>query len=245
VTAPAAPAAPAGAHLLVSLGNGPGPLRCVLLHPAGGGVTAYLRIAGHLAGWGPVAAIRAAGLLPGERPHGDVGAMVEAYAPLLASPPRPNLLLGWSMGGVLAWELAARLAASGPAPAVIMIDSAVRADAALAGGLGELRRRLLEHAASGLGTQPGGEVAATVDAHLRACARHRVTARLSAPALLLACGDEEVTERLGDWGALGEQLRIQRLPGEHFEVFSPAVLPLLLGHVDSFITTALATEVAR
>ncbi|GAB3836093.1 alpha/beta hydrolase family protein [Dactylosporangium cerinum] len=91
-------AAPVSARLHVTLGGDAGPVRSVLLHPAGGGITPYLQLGLHLSRRGPVAAIRADGLMPGELPQHDVKAMVEAYAPLLAAPGRPDLLIGWSLG---------------------------------------------------------------------------------------------------------------------------------------------------
>ncbi|GAB3836096.1 alpha/beta fold hydrolase [Dactylosporangium cerinum] len=136
---------------------------------------------------------------------------------------------------MLAWELAARLAADGPAPAVVLIDSATRADPAPGGRLSELKQQVLLSATSALGTVAADEVVATVDAHVEAVARHRVTVRHDGPALLLACGEEEVTERLGDWTGLGAQLRVERLPGGHFDVFSAQTLPVLLRHLDRFL----------
>jgi thioesterase domain-containing protein len=229
-------------RLVVPMSTAPGPVHTVLLHPAGGGLTPYLAVAAHLAGRGPVTAVRASGLLPGEQPHDSVEAMVEAYLPLLAGlAQRPTLLVGWSLGGMLAWELAGRLADTGPVPAVVAIDSRADARPVDAAGQADLVREVLAHSAAA-GPAGGGpaaqRLAGTVAAHVRAVSRHSLAPHRAGPTLLLACGEEDVTGRLGDWPALaGDRLRVERLPGGHFDVFSPAVVPLLLAHLDRFLQT--------
>jgi thioesterase domain-containing protein len=232
---------PGFAGLLLDLDNQPGRLRSVLIHPAGGGLLPYLAVASHLARRGPVRAIRAAGLIEGETPHDDIPAMADGYANLLAAGPTPNLIFGWSMGGVLAWEVAERLARTdrhGTGPAVFMVDSPAgpaepETDWAAA------KQTILQHAAiadAGLRQL----VIRTIDAHLRALARHSATPVAFRRALLLACGKEpDVASRLGDWPGRAPTLAIDRLPCEHFDVFTPQVLPMLLPRLDSFIDSLL------
>ncbi|GAA3732142.1 hypothetical protein GCM10022225_12590 [Plantactinospora mayteni] len=92
----------------------------VLVHPVGGSVFGYRELTGHLAGH-PVHALASA---PGPVP--DVGGMADRYlAELIAfGPDAPGVLAGWSMGGVVALELARRMRErTGTTLPVVAIDS--------------------------------------------------------------------------------------------------------------------------
>ncbi|MFU8852182.1 non-ribosomal peptide synthetase [Micromonospora sp. SL1-18] len=110
--------------------SGSGP-RLVLFHPVGGSVASYLGLAGAWAG--PVRAFQSRALAIG---HGDaepnafdpdLETMAAGYRDELqrSEPDGPYLLGGWSMGGVLAYEVAAQLAEQGHEAHVFMIDSDV------------------------------------------------------------------------------------------------------------------------
>lgn len=212
------------ADLLVELAAGDG-APTLLLHPAGGGIGPYFGIAAELAARGPVRAIRAAGLLPGELPDDDLTAMADRYAALVDQP--PALLFGWSMGGVLAWELAARFAERGARPAVVMVDSTADPE--------PVDDRLREQVVASAGFAPTAadrdRVAAVTDAHLRAIDRHRVRARYDGPALLVRCPDNTDTR----WPELAPRLRTRRLDCGHFDVFAPDHLPTLVAHTKEFL----------
>jgi thioesterase domain-containing protein len=219
------------ASLLVPFGGRHRGPRGVLLHPEGGGLGPYLGVASLLDRHGPVHGIRAAGLLPGETPDVDVSAMVDRYHALIRDTADlgglPDVLFGWSLGGVLAWELAVRMAAGGHRPRVVMVDSP-----ALPREVGpDVRRRVL----AGLGAiGPHGDLAVrTAKAHLDAVSRSTVRVAYDGPALLLSCMDEA-----GDvavWRGLGARLRTAELPGGHFDVFTPRVLPVLSAAVTRFL----------
>jgi thioesterase domain-containing protein len=85
------------------------PFFCV--HPAGGLVFCYRELAQHLGPDQPVFGLQAAGLHAGHRPHGRVEAMAAYYIEELRTlqPRGPYLLGGWSMGGVVAFEMARQL----------------------------------------------------------------------------------------------------------------------------------------
>jgi amino acid adenylation domain-containing protein len=86
-----------------SAGSGE-PLFCV--HPVGGSVFCYLDVARRLGR--PVYGFQAAGLEAGEEAVRDVARMAARYCEVLATaqPEGPCHLAGWSMGGVVAWEMA-------------------------------------------------------------------------------------------------------------------------------------------
>jgi amino acid adenylation domain-containing protein len=88
------------------------PLFCV--HPAGGNVTCYAALARALDGR-PVWAFEARGLAPGDEPRTSIEEMAAAYVDAMRSvqPAGPYALLGWSLGGLIAWEMARQLAAQG------------------------------------------------------------------------------------------------------------------------------------
>lgn len=103
---------------------GPG---LVLFHPVGGSVTSYLGLA---RAWpGPVLAFQSCQLVDGSEEPAvpDLTAMAAAYRAELVElvPEGPYLLGGWSMGGVLAYEVARQLSAEGRDCRVFMIDSLV------------------------------------------------------------------------------------------------------------------------
>ncbi|CAM5281282.1 hypothetical protein GCM10010329_78870 [Streptomyces spiroverticillatus] len=104
--------------------GGPG---LVLFHPVGGSVTSYLPLARF---WpGPVLAFQSRQLVEGEAESAapDLESMAAAYREELLAlvPEGPYLLGGWSMGGVLAYEVGRRLSAEGHDCRVFMIDSLV------------------------------------------------------------------------------------------------------------------------
>ncbi|WP_051319335.1 non-ribosomal peptide synthetase, partial [Chitinimonas koreensis] len=125
-----------------------------LLHPVGGGVGPYLALAQALPESLGVVAFQAAGLDGEAAPHEAVAAMAAAYLGelLQLQPDGPVRLAGWSMGGVVAFELARQLEARGrsvewvalldaPSPAELAAEPAPQwplgeylADLALTGG---------------------------------------------------------------------------------------------------------------
>ncbi|MDQ2956475.1 MAG: amino acid adenylation domain-containing protein [Actinomycetota bacterium] len=98
-----------GPILQLSEGDPTRPL--YLLHAIGGTVTGYLPLVQELAGEFTVFGIGAAGLTEGTKPNCSLTSMVEDYLRAIrsAQPVGPYQLAGWSMGGVLAYELAKRL----------------------------------------------------------------------------------------------------------------------------------------
>ncbi|GIM97030.1 amino acid adenylation domain-containing protein [Paractinoplanes toevensis] len=115
---------PAGTSELVELRPGQGaPL--FLIHAVGGSVAPYQALAGAVDT--PVIGIEDPAL-HGEAPATELSAVAARYAEAIrrARPDGPYRLAGWSMGGILALEVAARLReAGGTVPVVVLIDSSV------------------------------------------------------------------------------------------------------------------------
>jgi natural product biosynthesis luciferase-like monooxygenase protein/amino acid adenylation domain-containing protein/non-ribosomal peptide synthase protein (TIGR01720 family) len=97
-----------------------------LVHPVGGGVMAYAALAARLHPEQPVFALRSRGTEPGEEPRGTVEEMARDYLAAVRGeqPAGPYRLGGWSMGGVVAFEMARQLEAAGEeVEALVLIDS--------------------------------------------------------------------------------------------------------------------------
>jgi thioesterase domain-containing protein len=116
------------------------PLVC--LHPAGGDVLCYRDLAQALDGDRPVYGLAAHGLAPGETPFTRLEEIAgRCLAVLLDTVPTgPYHLLGWSFGGLVAYEMACRLTAAGREVGLLAILDAGPDEAALTGAPRELPR---------------------------------------------------------------------------------------------------------
>ena len=92
-------------------GDGSPPLFCV--SPVGGSCYRYIAMANHLPASIPVYGLQAFGLEDGEIPERNVSSMASGYlsALLRVQPIGPYRLLGWSFGGLVAFEIARLLVA--------------------------------------------------------------------------------------------------------------------------------------
>ena len=105
------------------------PLFCI--HGLGGHVASFLPLAKALAEARPVYGLQAQGLGPDQQPHDRIEAMAAFYLREIrqAQPRGPYLLAGWSMGGLIALETAAGLAAAGEEVALVaMLDTYLSAE---------------------------------------------------------------------------------------------------------------------
>ena len=94
-----------------------------LVHPAGGHVFPYLRLAQLLGADQPCYGLQARGLEDGQEPHARIEDMAAYYIEALRTvqPTGPYLLGGWSMGGVVAFEMAQQLHAQGQQVALLVL----------------------------------------------------------------------------------------------------------------------------
>ncbi len=100
------------------------PFFCV--HPVGGGVFCYRDLARRLGREQPFYGLQARDLFEGQEPHDDLEAMAADYVEALRSvqPAGPYRLGGWSLGGVVAFEMAQQLQRRGESVSLLaLIDS--------------------------------------------------------------------------------------------------------------------------
>lgn len=96
----------------------------VIIHALSGTLLPYLSLAGALDGASPVYGIEADGLDGRRQPLRDVASLARRYATTIrdAFAGEPVTVLGWSYGGIVSAEVAARLAAFGASPSTVLID---------------------------------------------------------------------------------------------------------------------------
>ncbi|HUY87151.1 MAG TPA: condensation domain-containing protein [Pirellulales bacterium] len=100
------------------------PLFCV--HPAGGTVFCYRELARHFDPLRPVYGLQARGIDGLLSPHTRIADMAGEYVAAMRSvqPQGPYLLAGWSLGGILAFEMARQLADDGFETALLAVIDA-------------------------------------------------------------------------------------------------------------------------
>ncbi len=184
-------AAPRRAGPLVAITSGGGGRPFFGVHPVGGNVLCYAELARQLGRERPFYGLQALGVL-GEEPQRTIEAMAATYLAAIAEvdPRGPYLLGGWSLGGVIAYEMALQAAGRGLAvQQLVLIDSPAPGAAGAVNGPGggpadatddELAERFVLDLA-GL----SGADRARAAAELRALPASPSTARLDA-ALALA-----------------------------------------------------------
>ena len=99
-----------------------------LVHPAGGQVFPYVHLAQLLGPDQPCYGLQSRGLEAGQEPHARIEDMAAHYIQAIQTvqPKGPYLLGGWSMGGVVAFEMALQLHAQGQRVALLaMLDGRI------------------------------------------------------------------------------------------------------------------------
>lgn len=121
-------AADDGLGPVIRLADGPG-APVFLIHPAGGLAWGYRALA-HALGPRPVWGLQSPALDSAQPLPASLDALAEDYAAriLTIAPAGPWHLAGWSLGGILAQAIAARLEASGHRPGLVALLDAYPAD---------------------------------------------------------------------------------------------------------------------
>ena len=121
-----APAVERARSPLIEFGTSGQVASLAMVHPVGGGVLCYGPLARSLDGALGVLGLQAAGLEGDGEPENDLTRMAARYVEALveAQPEGPYRLGGWSLGGVVAFEMARQLEAKGLEVALLaLIDS--------------------------------------------------------------------------------------------------------------------------
>ncbi len=213
---------------------------CLVVPGAGGGLRPYVPLGSFLSEWFDVFMVRTLGLLPGEEPEGSITVAADAVVDdLLAAGRVPALLVGWSMGGVIGWEVATRLAARGHLPDLALIDTSPLRRAPHP----ETDEAILARLVTMLGPNPGPEardrLRRVFEAQVEALSGHELSDSYPGRVLLLLCSDADREAHREKWvdvyAGLARQLRTDRLDAGHFEVFDPPHFPDLAGHLRDFV----------
>ena len=116
-------ATPGPPSSLVALRPGGSRRPFFLVHPAGGHVFPYVRLAQLLGPDQPCYGLQARGVEDGQDPHTRIEDMAAYYIQAMQTvqPTGPYLLGGWSMGGVVAFEMAQQLHAQGQSVALLAL----------------------------------------------------------------------------------------------------------------------------
>jgi thioesterase domain-containing protein len=111
-----------GGRSLLELRPGLG-MPLILVHAVGGGVSSYVKLAEHVPDHRPIYVVQSVGLDGTEAPLTAIEDMAARYLRELRAvrPTGPYQLGGWSMGGLIAFEMARRLEATGERVAPLLL----------------------------------------------------------------------------------------------------------------------------
>src|SRR5512142_2284981 len=172
--------------------------RCLVLPGAGAGFVPYTRLAaglGDALGVG-VDFVRPLGLLPGERPETSIAQMAASVLDVLAGAPAPpRSVFGWSLGGLVGWEVCVALAASGHLPDLVIVDSSPRPGAAEPAEEERVRNRIIAELGPHADQRTIDRVVGTLTAQSAAFAAYRARERYPGRVLLLTCAPHDTPER--------------------------------------------------
>ncbi|WP_306602431.1 non-ribosomal peptide synthetase [Azonexus sp.] len=241
---------------LVLLHSGGRAAPVFFMHPVGGGVGCYRELASRLAGDRPVYGLQSPAL-DGSLATGSLPEMAAVLLGALRSVQSrgPYFLAGWSMGGILAYEMAQQLTRAGEKVALLaLIDSyppALLRQLEAADGVGEglsdadpasrWRQAFVQdlRAQAGTGAPIPGEQEAHLlrifQAHSAAFESYRPES-YDGPVTLFACAQPALREQVQAWGALAPRgLLLRELSGDHYSILqAPQVAQLAEYLVDSF-----------
>ncbi|ONI76283.1 hypothetical protein ALI144C_37120 [Actinosynnema sp. ALI-1.44] len=208
-----------------------------LVHPAGGSVACYRGLAGDLS-----PEVATAAFLPVALDGGvldtDVESMAERY--LAEVPPGPLLLGGWSFGGLVAFEMARRLAAAGRATGpLLMIDTPLPGIGAVDDATirVEFEAELSRMAgADGITAEERATRFEVFRTHCLAQVAYQPPSQVTNDLVFISRKDNQDAPRWQEHTT--GRLRLRRFPADHYELMrAPHV-----GAITRFVKTTLTTS---
>jgi amino acid adenylation domain-containing protein len=149
----------AGSGPLVTLSSGKAESPLFLVHAIGGTVSAYASLGQELADTFTVYGLESPALSDGGVVASSLADLVADYAQriLAVQPAGPYALAGWSMGGVIAFEIAQRLEQAGAEVGLlVLLDAPFAIPSGYPSGEAELAARFVADAAHSLGLDTAG-----------------------------------------------------------------------------------------
>ncbi|MFJ8948324.1 thioesterase domain-containing protein [Streptomyces sp. NPDC102395] len=209
----------------------------VVFHPLGGGLLPCLGLVAHLSRHGPVYGVRALGLEEGEEPDIRIPDMADRYAEAVAALPAcPDMFVGWSLGGLLAFETARRLP-GGHIPDLVLVDSSPAPLGKEPEVYGGIRRQVLSEAAAHMDADALARTERTVDAHLEARTRYRAEGRHPGRTLLITCTGSDDPQQALRWSPHLADVSVRSLDTDHFGVLRAPHLRQLSVQIQEFTGT--------
>jgi thioesterase domain-containing protein len=207
-----------------------------LVHPAGGSVACYRELAGALAPEVATAAFLPVGLDSGVL-DGDVESMADRY--LAEVPPGPALLGGWSFGGLVAFEMARRLAAMGrDTGPLLLIDSPLPGvgttdDVALAAEFDAELRRML--GADGITAEERATRFEVFRAHAHSQVAYQPASQVPNDLVVISRRNNQDAPR---WQThTTGRLRLRQLPADHYDLMTAPHVDAIARFVKPTLTT--------
>lgn len=252
---------------LMRLRAGGDDLPLYIVHGMGGHVTTFMPLATRLAAQRTVFGIQGQGLEPKQRPHDRIDKMAPFYLEEIRSvqPHGPYLLAGWSMGGLIALEVARRLTAEGESlPLVAMIDTYLSVTNRVLDQIGDgaVMRSIVPRlnismrdvqrlppdrrwdyiaqrakASHGMAADSIRRLAETCKAHLVACSKH--TARPYDGPTVLLHASEPRHRKDQPWDDICPQLQVEQVPGNHFTMLQPPHVDALAERLGQYLANSL------
>jgi thioesterase domain-containing protein len=216
--------------------------RCLILPGAGAGFVPYARLAAGLGDTLDIGVdfVRALGLLPGESPEQSVAQMAASVLHQLTGV-MPQSVFGWSLGGLVGWELCVTLAARGYQPDLMIVDSSPRPGPADPAEQERVRNQIIAELGPHANRQTIDQVVRTLAAQSAAFAAYRAQEGYPGRVLLLTCAPHDTPERVAavrQWRELAPRLTLGQVRAGHHQVFEPAHLPELVAAVGAFLQSA-------